>query len=185
MKSPSDVDRVYSPSHWGYALRNPERAYAADSPTVSDIANAFGDGYAAMWVRGQLLFLYGMSPSRDKAAADGIKPFAECFTALVKPYKLSELMLFFARYRAGMYDNSFAQFDTRRIGNAFFREFVPERNTELDRINRKAVLARIERRRFTPPEGYTSLSWYEELKRRAATRKPRGCSHSHEDGGRF
>ncbi len=76
-------------------------------------------------------------------------------------------MLFFARYKAGKYDNSFASFDARRIGNAFFKEFIPERNNELDAINRKRVQDEIENRRFIPPKGYSSLTWYNELKRRA------------------
>lgn len=78
-------------------------------------------------------------------------------------------MLFFARYKAGKYDNSFASFDAKRIGNAFFTEFIKERNRELDRINRERTQEEIEQRRFTPPEGYTSFSWYNELKRRAAS----------------
>lgn len=77
-------------------------------------------------------------------------------------------MLFFARYKAGKYDNSYASFDAKRIGNAFFSEFIKERNRELDRITREQVQSEIEERRFTPPEGYTSFSWYQELKRRAS-----------------
>lgn len=111
--------------------------------------------------------LFGASSSREKGNADGIHVFSEAFAAQVKGFKLSELMLFFARYKAGRYDNSYASFDARRIGNAFFKEFVNERNAELDRINRNAEQERIDKRRFTPPEGYSSLSWYQELKKRA------------------
>ena len=77
-------------------------------------------------------------------------------------------MLFFARYKAGKYDNSYSTFDAKRIGNAFFHEFVKERNNELDRITREKTQHDIEERRFIPPVGYTSFSWYQELKRRAA-----------------
>ena len=77
-------------------------------------------------------------------------------------------MLFFARYKAGKYDNSYASFDAKRIGNAFFKEFVKERNIELDRITKEQTQKEIERRRFTPPEGYSSLSWNKELRRRAS-----------------
>lgn len=76
-------------------------------------------------------------------------------------------MLFFARYKAGRYDNSYSTFDTRRIGNAFFREFLPARQIELDRIIKQEKNQRIETQRFTPPQGYTSLSWYQELRQRA------------------
>ena len=111
--------------------------------------------------------LFGASSSREKGNADGIHVFCEAFAAQVKGFKMSELMLFFARYKAGRYDNSYASFDARRIGNAFFKEFVKERNSELDTISRNAEQERIENRRFTPPEGYSSLSWYLEVKRRA------------------
>ena len=167
IQSHSDVDRIYSPSNWGYVMNNTEKAYTADCPTMYDIFDKFGEDYAELWIMGQVLALYGSSSNREKGVADGLKIFAQSFSSQVKAYKLSELMLFFARYKAGRYDNSFASFDARRIGNAFFKEFKPERNYELDTINRKRVQDEIENRRFIPPEGYSSLAWYNELKRRA------------------
>lgn len=77
-------------------------------------------------------------------------------------------MLFFARYKAGKYDASYASFDAKRIGNAFFHEFLKERSWELEKINKEKAQKEIELRRFTPPDGYSSLSWYNELKRRAS-----------------
>ena len=100
--------------------------------------------------------------------ADGIRLFAASFAKETSIFKLSELMLFFARYKAGKYDNSYYSFDTRRIGNAFFKEFLPERQRELDRITKEEEQRKIEERRFTPPEGYSSLSWYNHLKERAS-----------------
>lgn len=148
-------------------MNNIEKAYKAECPTIFDYVEKFGIEYAAMWIRSQVMALYGSSSNREKGIADGIKLFCDSFTAQVKGFKLSELMLFFARYKAGKYDNSFASFDARRIGNAFFKEFIPERNMELDSINRKTIQDEIERRRFIPPQGYTSLSWYNELRKRA------------------
>ena len=58
--------------------------------------------------------------------------------------------------------------DAKRIGNAFFKEVLKERAHEIDRVERTRIQQQIEERRFTPPEGYTSFSWYQELKRRAA-----------------
>lgn len=171
LKNPSDVDRLYAPTHWGYTMQHVERAYMADCPTLADITATFGDEYAAMWVRQQLLALYGLSSNKDKATSDGIKPFAEVFAAQLKPYKLSELMLFFARYKTGMYDNSYATFDTRRIGNAFFKEFVPQRAQELSAIERRARTEECLKNRelppgYTVPEGYNPYTWYLERVRR-------------------
>lgn len=166
-QSPSDIETLFSPAHWGYAMNNVEKAYNAECPTIFDYSEKFGFEYAAMWIRTQVMALYGSSSNREKGVADGIKLFCDSFTAQVKGFKLSDLMLFFGRYKAGMYDNSYSTFDARRIGNAFFKEFVPERNNELDRICSRRVQADIEGRRFIPPRGYTSLSWYRELRRRA------------------
>lgn len=168
LQTPSDVDVKYSASKWDYVSASPEGAYAADCPLGFDIAAKFGRDYYSNWMHGQILALFGSSSNRDKGVADGIKLFATSFANEVRGFKLTELMLFFSRYKAGKYDNSFASFDARRIGNAFFKEFLPQRNHELDRIYRKKAQEEREANQFTPPEGYTSLSWYQELQRRAA-----------------
>lgn len=168
-KSPSDLERQFSPNNWGYALMNYKQAYAASCPTLIEYDRLYGEGLSVEWVRMQVMALYGSSSNRDKGIADGIKIFSQSFAGQVERFKISELMLFFARYKAGKYDNSYSTFDARRIGNAFFKEFYPERNVELDAINRKALQEEIEKRRFIPPDGYSSLSWYQELKRRADT----------------
>lgn len=140
----------------------------ADCPTLFDYGNIYGFDYPSDWIYLQVLALYGSSNNREQGVADGIKLFAQSFAQEVKTFKLSELMLFFARYKAGKYDNSYASFDAKRIGNAFFTEFVKERNRELDRIHREQTQTEIENRRFIPPEGHSSWSWYNELKKRAA-----------------
>ena len=143
----------------------------ADCPTLADIHAVFGATCAAFWVWGQLLALYGLSANKDKATADGIKPFAEVFAPQLKPYKLSELMLFFARYKAGVYDNSYSTFDTRRIGNAFFKEFLPQRAAELAAIERDSNTEAYLKSRELPegyavPEGYNPYTWYRERVKR-------------------
>lgn len=163
----SDIERQFSPANWGYASQNPERAYKAQCPTLMQYDSLYGEGSSDLWVETMVTGLFGASSSREKGNANGIRVFCQSFAGQAKGFKLSELMLFFARYKAGRYDNSYASFDARRIGNAFFKEFIPERNNELDRISHEEQRIRIERSRFTPPPGYSSLSWYQELKRRA------------------
>ena len=164
---PSEVERTFSPTHWGYTLSNPERAYMASCPTLAAFDRLYGEGCAEDWVCTQITVLFAASSSREKGLADGIRLFSSAFAAEVRQYKLSELMLFFARYKSGKYDNSYASFDAKRIGNAFFKEFLKERVYEIDRAERARVQQQIEERRFVAPEGYTSFTWYQELKRRA------------------
>lgn len=139
----------------------------ADCPSLMQYDALYGYGSSEYWIDIQVSGIFGASNSKEKGVADGIRIFCQSFASQVKAYKLSELMLFFARYKAGKYDNSFASFDARRIGNAFFKEFYSERNYELDAINRKRAQDEIENRKFIPPEGYSSLTLYNELKRRA------------------
>jgi hypothetical protein len=172
------VERVFSPNNWGYAAGNVTRAYAAQCPTLSQYAERFGHQCAADWVRIQMLALYGSSSSASKGVADGIPLFCASFAAEAGSYKLSELMVFFARYKAGRYDKSFATFDCRRIGNAFFREFLPDRTEELYRIEmgRKRSERLAEEQRMAQscmadiPEGYNSFTWFLHCKRQEMMR---------------
>lgn len=164
----SDIENVFSPQKWGFILSKPDKAYTTDCPTLKQYDEVYEHGAAQEWVKLQLVMLYGMSTCKDKAIADSINLFSQTFANSVRAFKISELLLFFARYKAGRYDNSFLSFDPKRIGNAFFFEFIKERNFEIDCIVRKEAQEQIERRRFTPPEGYTSWSWYQELRKRAS-----------------
>jgi hypothetical protein len=167
-KTPSDIERQFSPIKWEYAMRNPQKAYDADCPTLASYDIVYGEKAAIDWIHIQILALFASSNCKDVGIADGIRLFAHSFAREAAPYKLSELMLFFGRYRAGRYDNSYASFDSKRIGNAFFFEFLKERSYEIDKVEREKKQIEIEKRKFTPPHGYTSLSWYQELKRRAS-----------------
>lgn len=170
-KSRSDIERLFSPVHWGYTLQNAGKAYMADCPTLMQYDALYGIGSSCYWIELQVFGLYGASSSRESGIADGIRIFSQSFAQEVRQYKLSELMLFFARYKAGRYDNSYSSFDTKRIGNAFFKEFLPQRNAELDMAIRKHEQEESLRRRELPdgyviPEGYNPYTWYLERKRR-------------------
>lgn len=171
--SRSSLDTKYSPANMAYVLLNWEKAYTAKCPSLAEVKRDLGVDVASLWIEGQITALYGASSNRDQGIVDGIHFFANSFTAHVLSFKLTELMLFFARYKAGKYNNSYTSFDTLKIGNAFFKEFIPERNNELDRIIREEVQRKIQERSFTPPKGYSSYSWNEEVKRRAREGDPK------------
>lgn len=168
VKSAGDVMSIYSPKQWGYVMMNKEKAYSCQCPTVSDVSLAYGPQIASQWISIQVAALFIASASRDEGMADSIKLFSESFAVEVGNFKLTELMLFFSRYRAGRYDGSYTQFDPHRIGYCFFKEFIPERSIELDRIIREEEQRKIEQRRFVAPPGVSSYEAYQEAKRKAA-----------------
>lgn len=143
-----------------------------DCPTIQKYDEVYGEGNAEMWIYAQVLALFGSSSCKDEGIAKGIGVFAQTFTATVRIYKLSELMLFFSRYKSGRYDNSFSQFDARRIGNAFFMEFLPERTKEIAKCETRRsyenyLVIRELPKGYKIPEGYNPYTWYIETKRRA------------------
>lgn len=167
VKSMEDVMAVYAPRQWEYVMVHKDSAYTCKCPTIADIRTLYGQKSAARWIGMQIAAIFVASASRDEGMADSIKLFSESFSVEVSGYKLTELMLFFARFRSGRYDGSYTQFDPKRIGNCFFREFLNERNYELDRIEREQNRRTIEQRRFVSPEGKSSWEAYQEAKRKA------------------
>lgn len=170
--SRSSLETKYSPAKIAYVSHNWEKAYTAECPSLGAVASELGADVASLWIEAQITALYGSSSNKEKGIVDGIHFFAISFTGYVLNFKLTEIMLFFARYKAGKYNNSYATFDTQKIGNAFFKEFLPERNYELDRLIRDEIQREIRERSFTPPKGYTSFTWNEEIKRRAKEGDP-------------
>ena len=165
------VEQAFCPQRWSYAVSNADAAYMAQVPTLGELDTLYGPGASAVWIYHQIAALFGASSSNDAGRVDGIGIFAENFAREARGYKLSEMMLFFGRYKAGLYDDSYASFDTRRIGNAFFHGFLPQRRQELERVERIAQQDRAEKRRNLPegysiPEGYNPYTWYAEQCRR-------------------
>lgn len=158
----SEVEKKFSPVYWGYASRLPERAYKAVCPTISELNELYGEGSSSYWVNVQITALFGSSSNKDSELACGIKLFSDSFASEVGIYKLSELMLFFSRYKAGVYDNSYSTFDTRRIGAAFFKEFLPQRLSELTRIQREDYNREIQEKKER--WGRTAVTYEEYLK---------------------
>lgn len=115
----------------------PARAYDWICPTVGQLDALYGPGSARNWTDQQLTALFLSSGSRDGTLSTTIGLFADTFAATLRPYKLSEVMLFLGRYRTGIYDGSFATFDARRIGQAFHTEFLRQRRFELAAIEER------------------------------------------------
>lgn len=147
MKNPeyTDMEKRYSPANWAYVARDERKAYTAECPALGALPDLYGFRDAcAMWIDTQLTSMFLTSGSKDPTLGESITLFARSFAEQVRPYKLTELMLFFSKYRAGMYDESYIQFSPKRIGNCFFSKFLPERNRMLARIENEAQRERTE-----------------------------------------
>lgn len=137
------VMRNYSPANWGVVAQSARRAYLWVCPTVGALAPLFGPRCPVMWLDEQVTHLFLTSQSRDaSAAAAQIETFVSSFVGTVTEFKLTEVMLFLARYKAGVYGRSFAAFDVRNVGQTFHHEFVQQRRQELQAIEAEATAGR-------------------------------------------
>ena len=135
--------RNYSPANWGVVAQSARRAYLWVCPTVGALAPLFGPRCPVMWLDEQVTHLFLTSQSRDaSAAAAQIEAFVSSFVGTVAEFKLTEVMLFLARYKAGVYGRSFAAFDVRNVGQTFHHEFVQQRRQELQAIEAEATAGR-------------------------------------------
>lgn len=155
----------FNPDVQSRLLGNADVAYMSDTPTIGLLAEVYGWDNAVFWLKMQIASLDRYNGSTKECDLAVIGEVALLFARRYARVKLTEFMLFIARFKLGIYGKFYGVFDPISLGEAF-KLFLRHREKEI---------AEIERTRnepgstwFIPPEGYTSLSWYQEVKRRAA-----------------
>lgn len=128
----TDVQRTFCPRNWGYTVRRQQQAMTAPCVTLGDLDRLYGEDASTDWLATQIMGLFMMSNSREKGTVDIADVGMPLLAGVMRPYTLSELMVFFAGYASGAYGaNDWHNFDYRRIGAAFFTEFLPRRQRVL------------------------------------------------------
>lgn len=115
-------------------------------PTLAELKRDFGSSIPACWLVPQLQDLSWYCGVRDKLNA---RQMEECAYVIATEFfflKVSELMLFFHRFKSGRYGRFFGSIDPLVITKAL-REFVAERNNALDRYEGEARRQRLEEER--------------------------------------
>lgn len=124
------------------ACADPERVHLRPCPRLKALGELYGRTAPEMWMDRQLTALFLLSASKDSTSAIRQSAItASSFAATVGGYKLTELMLFFARYRAGLYSRSYSAFDLRQMCMAFHHEFAPAWAKETAAIDERAAIA--------------------------------------------
>lgn len=125
----------YSPANWHHLPKLGKDIYTRECAALGALRELYDcDGASAAWIEVQVTGLFLSAANDNTTLLDGLSIFADNFAESASQYKLTELMLFFSRYKAGCYDNSFTTFDPRRIGLAFHKEFLPERERAIGKM---------------------------------------------------
>lgn len=109
--------------------------FFGDAPFLSELNMAYGEMTATMWLVPQLYNLSEYCGCRDKLQG---KPLEECASVIATEFyflKVSELMLFFHRFKSGKYGRFYGSVDPLVITTSL-RSFLIERNNAIDEQER-------------------------------------------------
>ena len=116
--------------------KNPYLCFLGDAPALSEINMAYGEMTAAMWLVPQLYNLSEFSGCKNKLSDCSLEECASIIAAEFYYLKVSELMLFFYRFKSGRYGRFYGSVDPLVITTSL-REFVKERNNALEHYARE------------------------------------------------
>lgn len=143
-KTSHDFCLAFSPSV-GSRLLSPEntvRAYTSKNcPTLETITSAYGYDTkenvtsAEYWLMAQIENVNEFCNSKIPLTEGMIKEVAILLYTKHKYLKVSEFMLFFARFKSGHYGTVYGSLKPKDIMDAF-RRFLDERGNELEKIER-------------------------------------------------
>lgn len=123
-------------------------------PTLAEVRRDYGTSVPTAWLVPQLQDLSWYCGARDKLNARQLEECAYVIASDFSYLKVSELMLFFHRFKSGRYGKFYGTVDPLVICQAL-REFVKERNSEIEKIESE------ERQREREEHAKTAVSWKE------------------------
>jgi len=159
-----DFRTTYSPDSPAVMslLTEPETCYTADMPCLVRIDALYGAGASASWLAQHITHTaaYCGKPLTDVQAVILASTIRMSFGHL----KPSEIILFFAYFRAGRYGRFYGNFDPMMVTESMQR-FLADRAAGIERIERQ-------KREETASRASKGISWEEYCRRQGITGHP-------------
>ena len=114
---------------------NPQKAVMGDYPTLTDICIAYGKTFAEQWLYPQITDLTIFTGARN-LNKEQVRELASVIAIEYRYLKVTELLIFFYRFKTGHYGRFYGSVDPMVITCAL-REFVKERNEFIDTFERE------------------------------------------------
>lgn len=126
----------FAPQYQGAYAQDPDRCMTDDEiPEISTAKIAYGRNSIVAWVLVQLSDLNEKLGGSVKMELNEMRDCAETIADNYGYIKMSELLLFFSRFKAGVYGKFYGKNDTLVITNAL-ATYAQERSNAILRINR-------------------------------------------------
>jgi hypothetical protein len=117
---------LFNPDLQMKVCKDSQLCFFGDAPVLSELNMAYGEMTATMWLVPQLYDLSEYCGCKEKLQG---KPLEECASVIATEFywlKVSELMLFFHRFKSGRYGRFYGSVDPLVITTSL-REFLKER----------------------------------------------------------
>lgn len=131
-----------NPTMQRWCSQNIEQCHFGDFPTLAEL-KVFGGNTPIMWLVPQLVNLSEFCGARDKLINDQLEDLAAIIAQQFYYLKISELMLFFFRFKSGRYGRFYGTVDPLIIVTAL-RDFCKERGRAIDEHDREEQRKRME-----------------------------------------
>ena len=123
---------AYNPERQADFCTQPVRCVLGTAPTLGEVCAAFGKGAGAAWLVPQLSNLSEFCGCRDKFTRAQLKETARLIAGEYPWLRLTELMLFFHRFKLGHYGRFYGAVDPLVITSAL-RDFLSYRAALIER----------------------------------------------------
>ena len=126
----------FNPDYQKAICSSSDECFFGDYPTLIDVRIAYGENVPIAWLVPQLYNLSEYCGCRDKLEG---KPLEECAFVIASEYsylKVSELMLFFVRFKSGRYGKFYGSVDPLVITTSV-RDFINERTFAYEQHDRE------------------------------------------------
>ena len=146
----------FNPDYQREICASQDECFYGDYPTLTDTRLAYGKNAPVAWTMAQLYNLSEYCGCRDKLQGRSLEELAFVISTEFSYLKISELMLFFYRFKTGRYGRFYGTVDPLII-TVSLRKFVEERRFVYERHENE------ERQRREAEERKTAISYQQYL----------------------
>lgn len=111
------------------AAKYVDRAYTADTPTLKQVEEGYGESTAVNWIKIQVENMNNFCGVSRKMEPGQMEELSRMILAEVPYLKVAETLLFFHRFKAGYYESLFGSVDPQKVLISL-RAFLKERASE-------------------------------------------------------
>lgn len=127
---------TFSYKHQAAYTMDVKRVFRGSAPTLAMLTDAYGNRAPISWLRDQLTGLSEFAGVQNKMTQDVVTQLAQTISQTYSFLKVTELMLFFVRYKNGVYGEFYGTVDPMKIGRNLYT-FCQQRQKMLEYYERE------------------------------------------------